>query len=207
MSENSRAVDKKLQGNNDSETQLELLKKYGMENPQTGLAEKTVGYQFSEKIVVKDPYTHKKDKKPLKPFMVNNSVIVFERGKIIFNPKDELMIEQFSAYKVKSISSSGLPIYVSENEHIVDALNLCLLSFEQNYGELFKKVVNTKVKLISGITTKEENTVKPRLKESIYEKSEPIVAKTNKGRVVNILPTSTNSKKRSKLSTIARRSF
>ena len=189
------------------EVQLELLKKYGIENPQTGLAEKTVGYQFSEKIEVRDPYTHKKDKKPLKPFMVNNSVIVFERGKILFNPKDTVMHEQFYGYKIKSISSSGLPIYTDEDEHIVDALNLCLLSFEQNYGELFKKVVNTRVKLISGITTKEENTVKPRLSESQYEHTDPIVAKTNTGRIVSIFPSSNISKRKSRISTIARRSF
>ena len=94
-----------------------------------------------------------------------------------------------------------------EDEHIVDALNLCLLSFEQNYGELFKKVVNTRVKLISGITTKEENTVKPRLSESQYEHTDPIVAKTNTGRIVSIFPSSNISKRKSRISTIARRSF
>lgn len=188
------------------QTQLELLKKYGMENPQTGLAEKTVGYQFAEKIEVRDPYTHKIDKKPFKPFMVNNSVIVFEKGKIILNPDDKELLEQFSNYKIKSISSSGLPIYTSEDEHIVDALNLCLLSFEQNYGKLFKTIISTKVKFIQGITTKEENQVKNRLKED-KPKVKDIIAKTNTGRVVNVIPLSYKKRNSNKFSSIKRRSF
>ena len=56
--------------------------------------------------------------------MVNNSVIVFEKGKIILNPNDSELLEQFSNYKIKSVSSSGLPIYTSEDEHIVDVV-LC----------------------------------------------------------------------------------
>lgn len=128
------------------EVQLELLHDYGIKNPETGLAEKVVGYQFSEKIEVRDPHTHKKDKKPLKPFMVNTSVNVFEKYKIVLNPDDDLLIEQLSAYVVKTINSSGLPTYTDENEHAVDALNLCLLIFEQKYGDLMRRVITTKVK-------------------------------------------------------------
>lgn len=133
------------------ETQIEMLHKYGMDNPITGLHEKTVGYQFSQKLEVRDPYTFQKDKKPLKPFMVNNSVVVFEKEKIILNPKDKLVIEQFEQYRIKSISTNGLPTYDDKNEHIVDAINLGLLIIEQKYGDLMKKIVSSKVLLISGI--------------------------------------------------------
>jgi uncharacterized protein YdiU (UPF0061 family) len=55
------------------------------------------------------------------------------------------MIEQFEQYRVKSISQAGLPIFTDENEHMVDALNLSLLLFEQKYGELFKNVMSTRM--------------------------------------------------------------
>lgn len=127
------------------EVQVELFKQYGIANPQSGLAEKVVGYQFGQKIEVRDPHTRKKDKKPLKPFMVNNSVLTFEKEKIVLDPSDKLLIEQLESYRIKSISTTGLPTYTDENEHAVDALNLCLLIIEQKYGALFKSVMTTKV--------------------------------------------------------------
>lgn len=130
------------------DTQLEMLHKYGMANPETGLAEKVVGYQFGEKIEVRDPFTFKKDKKPFKPFMVNNSVITFEKGKIVFDPNDKQLLEQFEAYKVVRVSTTGQPIYTDENEHIVDALNLCLVIFQQKYGSLFKNIISSKSAVI-----------------------------------------------------------
>ena len=144
------------------DTQLEMLRKYGIANPITGLAEKTVGYQFSEKIEVRDPYTRKVDRKPLKPFMVNNSVNVFEKEKIIFDPSDKQIVEQFVGYKIKSISSSGLPIYSDENEHIIDAVNLCLLIFEQNYGALLKRIISTQIYSIDTFKGKEDEAIKDR---------------------------------------------
>lgn len=139
------------------ETQLELLHKYGLENPETGLAEKVHGYQFGEKIEVRDPYTHKLDRKPLKPFMVNNSVNVFEKQKIVFDPTDRLLIEQFESYRIKSISVTGLPTYTDENEHALDALNLCLLIFQQKYGDLFKSIISSNILSINHLRRVETN--------------------------------------------------
>ena len=130
------------------EVQLEMLHKYGLEHTESGLADKVVGYQFSQKIEVTDPYTRKKDQKDLKPFMVNNSVNLFEKGKIVLDPKDKTMIGQLEEYRVKSISSSGKPIYTDENEHAIDSMNLALLIFEQKYGTLLKKVFSIKTAFI-----------------------------------------------------------
>ena len=127
------------------ETQIELLHKYGIENPHSGLKDKVVGYQFGQKIEVRDPHTMQKDKKPLKPFMVNNSVVVFEKGKIVLDPTDKVLIEQLESYRIKSISTTGVPTFTDENEHAVDALNLCLLIFEQKYGSLLRTVISSKV--------------------------------------------------------------
>lgn len=139
-----------------------MLKKYGIENPLSGLEEKVIGYQFGQKISVRDPYLGKRDDKPLKPFMVNNSVITFEKKKIVFDPTDKEIEEQFGAYRIKSISPTGVPIFSSENEHIIDAVNLCLLIFEQNYNELMKKIITTKVSVLAPLTGKEDKDIKSR---------------------------------------------
>lgn len=137
------------------EVQLEMLHKYGEEHPETGLADKVVGYQFSQKIEVTDPYTRKKDQKHIKPFMVNNSVNLFEKYKIVLDPKDKTLIEQLEEYRVKSISASGLPVYTDENEHAIDSMNLALLIFEQKYGALLKKVFSIKTVFIGTLDNRD----------------------------------------------------
>lgn len=144
------------------ESQIEMLVKYGMNNPSTGLEEKVIGYQFGQKITVRDPHTGKKDEKPLKPFMVNNSVITFEKEKIVFDPTDKIIAEQFGGYIVKSVSSTGMPIFSDENEHIIDAVNLCLLVFEQNYSDLMRRIITTKVSVLGPILGKEEHEIQTR---------------------------------------------
>ena len=141
-----------------------MLHKYGMANPMTGLHEKVIGYQLGEKIEVRDPYTMKKDKKPLKPFMVNNSVIIFERHKIIMNPKDKKYREQFEQYRIESVSKLGIPVYSDKNEHMIDATNLALLVFEQKYGELFRQIVSSRIMVINGLT-KEDKEMNRRASE------------------------------------------
>ena len=169
------------------EVQLEYLKKYGIENPSTGLANKVVGYQFSQKIRVRDPHTGKKDDKPIKPFMVNNSVILFEKEKIILNPNDKTVIEQFENYRVKSISQNGMPIFNDDNEHIVDAINLALLSFEQNYGELMKRVIYSKSHFINSIKGKEDKEIASRVNEDASKKNKVAVVQ-NRHKVLHIIP-------------------
>ena len=137
------------------EVQLEMLHKYGNEHPETGLADKVVGYQFSQKIEVTDPYTRKKDQKHLKPFMVNNSVNIFEKCKIVLDPKDKAFIGQLEEYRVISISAAGLPVYTDENEHAIDSMNLALLIFEQKYGALLKKVLSIKTVFIGTLDNRD----------------------------------------------------
>lgn len=144
------------------EVQLEMLKKYGIANPVSGLDEKTIGYQFGQKLSVRDPHTGKKDEKPLKPFMVNNSVITFEKQKIVFDPTDEEIVKQFESYVVKNVSSTGIPIFSSENEHIIDAVNLALLIFEQNYSDLMRIIRTSKVSVLGPILGREDSLVKER---------------------------------------------
>lgn len=170
------------------EVQLEMLHKYGMEHPETGLADKVIGYQFSQKIEVRDPYTKKKDQKHIKPFMVNNSVNLFEKGKIVLDGSDKGMISQLEEYRVKSISSSGLPIYTDENEHAIDAMNLALLLFEQKYGSLLKKVYSIKTVFIGTLDARDENVKSREIGEHQEEPFVKIIKTSDKEGVINISP-------------------
>lgn len=181
------------------ETQIELLHKYGLENPESGLSEKVRGYHFSEKIKVHDPYTMKKDMKHLKPFMVNNSVRVFENKKIILQPDDKDFTEQLGAYVIKSRTTTGMPVFSDENEHAIDALNLCLLAFEQNHSYLFKQVLSHSIKTISGFKTNDVGKVKTRYAES---KSVAPIANIGSKQVINVYST-----KKKRPSVVTRRSF
>ena len=171
MRATSRGLDKKLGVNNIQETQIEMLHRYGIENPESGLQDKVVGYQLGEKIEVRDPHTHKLDRKPLKPFMVNNSVIVFEKEKMVFDPTDKKILEQFEGYRIKAVSVTGLPTYSDENEHAVDAVNLSLLIMEQKYGQLFKTVITSKILSLNEINRGEERIDSRSLEKPKKDKS------------------------------------
>lgn len=170
------------------EVQLEMLHKYGMEHPETGLADKVIGYQFSQKIEVRDPYTKKKDQKHIKPFMVNNSVNLFEKGKIVLDGSDKGMISQLEEYRVKSISSSGLPIYTDENEHAIDAMNLALLLFEQKYGSLLKKVYSIKTVFIGTLDSRDEHVKSRDIGETQEEPFVKIIKTSDQEGIVSVSP-------------------
>lgn len=127
------------------EKQIEDLKMEGMRDPASGLANKVVGIQFSQKIEVRDPHTKQKTKKDVKPFMINNAVNVFEKGMIVLDPTDGKTIKQLQDYAIKSVSASGKPIYTEHEEHIVDCVSLGLLGFEQKYGALFNIAMTARV--------------------------------------------------------------
>lgn len=183
------------------EVQLEMLHRYGLENPQSGLADKVVGYQFAQKIEVTDPYTRKKDMKDIKPFMVNNSVNLFEKGKIVLDPKDKGMISQLEEYRVKTITSSGRPVYTDENEHSIDSMNLALLIFEQKYGKLLKKVFSIKTVFIGTLDNRDVD-----VKTRVFKESKdtditpfgvlPIQAPNLHNGVIGVIPNAKQSKNR-----------
>ncbi len=113
------------------EYQVETLHKYGIDHPETGLAQKVVGIAFSEKIDVPDPFTHKVTRKPIKPFMVDQVAIQLERRRLVLNKHDTALRDDLMNYSIKRYTSDGAPVFTSISEHTVDALMLALLAFTQ----------------------------------------------------------------------------
>ena len=145
MRETSRAEDKKLQVNNNLEYQIEQLHIYGKEHPSTNLHNKVKRIQFAEKIEVPDAANRTTRMEPVKPFMVNQLVMAFERGRIILSPYDEVLHKQLVDYEVERITQSGVPVYTSKNEHFIDALGLAYLAFVQNFPIITQAVKEIEV--------------------------------------------------------------
>lgn len=123
------------------EVQVELLTKYGVENPSSKMRERIKGVSFAESIEVRDPYTKLMIKKEIKPFMVDNLRQFLEKGNIYFSANDEEMYMQLISYVVVKMTSSGRPVFEaggSAVDHAHDALILALLAITQNYGEFSK---------------------------------------------------------------------
>jgi replicative DNA helicase len=106
------------------EYQIEMLRKH--------LGDKVKGVHLGGSHMVRDPYSREFDKKPIKPFMVNQSVLMLERGQLRIPSRDldETIARQMTNYQVERISpKTGEPTYSSGDEHALDALNLSLLAF------------------------------------------------------------------------------
>lgn len=118
------------------EYQIERLHIIGEERPSSGLKNKVKGFQFKQTLDIIDPVTFITTKQPMKPFMVTQLQIAFERENIILSPFDEILHKQLIDYSVERISQSGQPIFTSENEHFVDALGLAYLAMVLEFKEL-----------------------------------------------------------------------
>ena len=120
------------------EYQIETLRKIGLEKPETGLYQKVKGISFGSKIEVRDPATKEMEKKPIKPFMVNQTAIILERGQLVLNENDQDLWKQLEDYRVVRKTKSGEPVYTDENEHALDAMMLAILGFSLEYPNLTK---------------------------------------------------------------------
>ena len=118
------------------EYQIERLHIYGDEHPESGLKNKLKGWQFANKIEVYDPITGEKEAKPMKPFMVNQLQLAFERCNLALSPWDDTIYNQLINYEVEKITASGVPTFTSKDEHFIDALGLAYLAMVLEFKKL-----------------------------------------------------------------------
>jgi replicative DNA helicase len=134
------------------EVQVELLRKHGVEFPQSKLKERVKGISFAESVEVRDPYTKLMIKKEVKPYMVDNLRQFLEKENIVFSEHDEELYMQLISYVVVRTTSSGRPVFEaggSAVDHAHDALILGLLAITQNYGEFAKANFATNTEVFS----------------------------------------------------------
>lgn len=118
------------------EYQIERLHIYGDEHPESGLKNKVKRWQFSKVIDIIDPITGEVTKEPMKPFMVNQLTLCFERDRMMLSPLDPVLHRQLINYEVEKISLDGKPTFTSKDEHYIDALGLAYLAMVLEFKEL-----------------------------------------------------------------------
>ena len=134
------------------EVQVELLHKYGVENPASGLKQKVKGVSFGETIELRDPYTKLPVKKEIKPYMVDNLRQYLEKEVFVAPEKDDELYMQLISYVVMRTTQTGRPVFEaggSAQDHAHDALILALLSITENYNDLHKARYTTKTNTFS----------------------------------------------------------
>lgn len=127
------------------EYQIEMLRKYGLENPESGLLNKVKRIHFSEKVEIRDPGNREIDMKDSKNFMINQTSILLDRDQILLSPFDDMVWKQMMDYQVIRISQSGKPIYTSENEHALDAFMLTIMGFTIEFPNITKILEEARV--------------------------------------------------------------
>lgn len=134
------------------EYQIERLHIYGEQNPASGLKAKVKGWSFANKLDIMDPISKEMEKKPLKPFMVNQLQILVERENLIMSPYDKVLMKQLVDYEVEKTTEAGIPKFTSKNEHFVDALGLAylamVLEFEDLTGIVESVKTTTEIKVV-----------------------------------------------------------
>lgn len=128
------------------EYQLELLRK--------ALGDKVKGVFYGSSTEVRDPVTRQIEKKSLKPFLVNQTVLLLERGQLRLPNKEisEIIHRQMTNFQVVRVSErTQEPSYTSEDEHGLDAMIFGLYAFLEKYPDLMDTVVQTKYE--SAVTT------------------------------------------------------
>ena len=147
-------------------TNEELLHKIGLEAEASSedkrLMKIVKSIYFSEKIEVTDPWLRIKVQQPVKPFMVNQTVKLFEDGYITISKHDTKLYDQLENYIVVRYSANGMPIYGSFNpkigDHSLDALHLAVLAFVMEASELGRPKPVMDIKTIrKGLGEKQHN--------------------------------------------------
>jgi replicative DNA helicase len=120
-------------------TQIEMLRKYGLEHPLSGLANKLKGIYFGDRMEIRDPVTKQIVKKHMKPFMVNLAARRMEDGQIILPESEDIkngLVGQIRDYTVIRTTALGQPIYSDENDHAIVAWMLSILGATMEFSDM-----------------------------------------------------------------------
>lgn len=124
------------------EVQQEILKKYGVEHPETRLHKKVKAINSAIKPEIRNPSTGEKEKRPYKALMVNALRDMIEEQQILFPSHDDDLYRELSAYIVDRYTANGEPIFAAggtQQDHVHDALALAVLAITEKMSDFAKK--------------------------------------------------------------------
>lgn len=120
---------------------------YQAERLRLMLGEKVKGVHLGSSYEVRDPVSREFDKKAIKPFIVNQTTLLLERGmlRIPHQDIDETLRRQMTNYQVERVSpKTGEPTYSDDDEHALDGLMLGVLAFIQEKPDVLKTIEDVK---------------------------------------------------------------
>ena len=131
------------------DTKVELLHKYGVDNPKSGLATKLKAIDFGSNIEVTDPWAESNEivKKKMKPFIVNIASNFLDQDRCILPAHEDIkndtefgsgVVADIRDYAVIKVTVHGQPTYSTENDHTVVAWMLALFAFHQEFANIFE---------------------------------------------------------------------
>jgi len=123
-------------------TQIEMLHKYGLEHPKTGLANKVKGVYFGDRMEIRDPVSKQRVKKHMKPFMVNLAARRLEEGQVILPESEDVkngLVGQMRDFTVIRQTALGQPVYNDDNDHTLVAWMLSILAATIEYSDMSKQ--------------------------------------------------------------------
>lgn len=123
------------------DSQIESLHKEGIAHPDSGLLEKVSRQMFGSKLEIQDPKGGI-IKKWYKNFLVNLLAKWLE-GNILEYPKDRVLLEQFTEYRVLGVTKDGQEMYSRVNEHIIDAVGLAAVAMFQIHSSPFRHAMTS----------------------------------------------------------------
>lgn len=154
-------------------TQIEMLRKYGLENPKTALVNKLKGIYFGDMMEIRDPVTKQKVKKHIKPFIVNLAARRMEDGQIILPESEDVkngLVGQIRDYTVIRTTALGQPVYSEDNDHAIIAWMLSIFAATSEFSDMTKQNRITGIGLAGKFGEKLNRDFKLNKKEIDIEK-------------------------------------
>jgi hypothetical protein len=146
-------------------TQVEMLRKFGKDNPKTKIAQKVKPVEMGGNLLIRDPFTNEKVKKPAKAFIVGQSAKQLEAGLCVFPRSEDTnavvseedgdggeqvgLVQQMRMYRVEKIAKSGSPTYTQGYDHTLTAWQLAIAGFVLEYSDI-RKMMSSFVIATSG---------------------------------------------------------
>lgn len=152
------------------EYQIELLRKE--------LGEKVKGVHLGSSYDVLDPVSKIKERKPLKPFLVNQTTLILERGQLRIPSElvEETIRRQMTNYQVIRVSAkTNEPVFSSTDEHSLDAMMFALFAFLEHHPDL----VNTIFKIQNATKTGKIRTNMPTSLDELRQRASLLLHSDN----------------------------
>lgn len=147
------------------EMQIEMLKKLGTMDPSNKLHRIVKPYAMGSKINIKDPVSGQMVQKAAKPFMVNCTAIQLEAMRLVLPSSEDTQIvtqttegaatgqvkgvvQQMRNFRIEKYSSTGLPIYSTDDDHTLTALMLAITGFLLEFSDMRKVAADARIRSI-----------------------------------------------------------